>query len=228
MLLDIKQINEESFVINFGNEINIYKNILVNTFAEHILKDIVNINILNIKNCVASFNKILIQFDPINTNKNKLLKYLHSINLNNIDKIKRKNKIINIPICYDAPHSFDINELSYKNNILNEVIISEHLKTLFHVYMIGFIPGLPFLGNINFNFATPRKLSPRLEVPRGSVGIVDNLCVIYPQNTPGGWNIIGRTPIELFNKKSKNHSLLKPGYKVKFKKISIEEFNSYE
>jgi len=92
--------------------------------------------------------------------------------------------------------------------------------------MIGFMPGLPFMGNINTAFSVKRKSSPRIDVPKGSVGIVDNLCVIYPNNSPGGWNIIGRTPIELFLKNKKFPTLIKPGNKVKFKLISKKEFES--
>ena len=90
--------------------------------------------------------------------------------------------------------------------------------------MIGFMPGLPFMGDIDESLSVPRKLSPRINVPKGSVAIVDNLCVIYPNNSPGGWNIIGNTPLNLFLKNKKEPTLLKPGNKVKFKSISKNEF----
>jgi inhibitor of KinA len=92
--------------------------------------------------------------------------------------------------------------------------------------MIGFMPGLPFMGNININLSVKRKISPRINVPKGSVGIIDNLCVIYPNNSPGGWNIIGRTPFELFLKNKKYPILLNPGNKVAFKSITKKEFES--
>ena len=88
------------------------------------------------------------------------------------------------------------------------------------------MPGLPFMGDIDINLSVKRKLSPRINVPKGSVGIVDNLCVIYPNNSPGGWNIIGKTPIELFSKNKKNPTLLNPGNKVKFKFISKKKFET--
>ena len=90
--------------------------------------------------------------------------------------------------------------------------------------MIGFLPGLPFLGTMNINNKIPRKLSPRLQVPSGSVGIVDNLCVIYPNDSPGGWNIIGKTKKRLFSLDKKNYSSISPGDQVQFKKISRDVF----
>ena len=99
-----------------------------------------------------------------------------------------------------------------------------HLETKFHVFMIGFLPGLPFLGTMNINYKIPRKLSPRLQVPWGSVGIVDNLCVIYPNDSPGGWNIIGKTKKRLFGLDKKNYSIISPGDQVQFKKISKDVF----
>ena len=111
--------------------------------------------------------------------------------------------------------------------LLKNEIIDIHLNTDFYVYMIGFMPGLPFMGNLDKTILIPRKLSPRVEVPSGSVAIVDNLCVIYPNISPGGWNIIGRTPQIMFNKNSHNPNLLRAGFKVKFKKISKKQFTEF-
>ena len=87
------------------------------------------------------------------------------------------------------------------------------------------MPGLPFMGDIDESLSVPRKLSPRVNVPKGSVGIVDNLCVIYPNNSPGGWNIIGSTPLNLFLKNNIEPTVLKPGNQVKFISISKSEFD---
>ena len=94
--------------------------------------------------------------------------------------------------------------------------INLHSSTIFYVFMIGFMPGLPFLGILNTKKSLPRLENPRLSVPSGSVGIVDNLSVIYPHKCPGGWNIIGKTNFNLFNFK-RNISIISPGDLVKFK-----------
>ena len=94
--------------------------------------------------------------------------------------------------------------------------------------MIGFLPGLPFLGKMKHNIKIPRIESPRFNVNSGSIGIVDNLCVIYPNNSPGGWNIIGKTKVKLFHLNKINNSTILPGDKVKFIQISKKEFNLYD
>ena len=108
------------------------------------------------------------------------------------------------------------------------MIIKSHLSTNFFVYMIGFMPGLPFMGDLQSNLSVSRLITPRVCVPSQSVGVVEKFCVIYPNESPGGWNIIGRTPIRLFFKNKKNPSLLKPGSNVKFRLISKKEFFELE
>ena len=106
-----------------------------------------------------------------------------------------------------------------------EEIINIHLNTCFFIYMIGFIPGHPFMGDLSSKLFLNRLKTPRVKVPEGSVGIVEKFCNVYPHESPGGWNIIGRTPIKLFDTKNElSPCLLSPGDLVKFKSISKEEF----
>jgi len=227
MFKNINQITEQAFLIDFGSEIEIENNFLVNLFAEKILHDSKKIKELNIKNCVPSFNKILIQFDPLINNKSKILNYINSIKISKSQK-NNNNKIFEIPICYDNIYALDLDIISNITKLAKKEIIKAHLETLFHVYMIGFMPGLPFMGDMNKKLSISRKITPRINLPKGSVGIVDRLCVIYPQESPGGWNIIGRTPINFFLKNKNDPLLIKPGDKIKFKEISVNEFAGYE
>ena len=227
MFKHINQINEQSFLIDFGSEIDIKINYIVNLYSGIILNDIKKIKELKILNCVPSYNKILIQFDPIYSNKNAIIKYIKSIKINK-KQINKKVNTVEIPICYDKQYSLDLEEISKITKLSKKKIINEHLKILFHVFMIGFLPGLPFTGFMSSKFSLERKLTPRTKVPKGSVGLVNRLCVIYPQESPGGWNIIGRTPIDLFSKNKREPLLVYPGDKIKFKKISNQEFLSYE
>jgi len=223
MLKSISQISEQAFLLDFGENIDIKTNNFVIFYSNLILENINLNNYLGILNCIPSYNKILIHFDPNTNKKNKILDFLNSIFLTPF-KLNTSKKLIEIPICYEDEYSLDLEDVSKQANLSKKDIIKLHLSTIFHVYMIGFMPGLPFMGDINTNLSVKRKLSPRINVPKGSVGIVDNLCVIYPNNSPGGWNIIGRTPIELFLKNKKYPTLLNPGNKVKFKFISKKEF----
>ena len=227
MFKHITQTSEQSFIIDFGKDINIEINNIVNLFTQIILTNSKIIDELNIKNVAPSFNKILIQFDTIYYNKSKILNFIKSIKVEKEEK-NFINNILEIPICYDDIFSLDFKDIEKKTGLKRNEIINEHLKTIFHVYMIGFLPGLPFMGNMDDRLSLSRKDSPRLKVPKGSVGIVDNLCVIYPQESPGGWNIIGRTPINLFNKKKKESLVLNPGDKIKFKQISAKIYSEYK
>ena len=153
----------------------------------------------------------------------KVIVFLHSLNQKEITHVNKK-EIVEIPICYDDEFALDIIDVSEKTRITKSNIIKLHLSTEFYVYMIGFMPGLPFMGNLDKQLSVPRKLTPRVHVPAGSVGIVDNLCVIYPNQSPGGWNIIGRTPQRMFDKNKKNPTFVNAGYSVKFKSISKKQF----
>ena len=227
MLEQINQISEQAFLLDFGTDIDIKTNNYVLSFAERIFKEIEKDNYLEIKNCVPSYNKILIQFNPSSTKKLKILDFLHSIDIKKIITDKDK-KIVEMPICYDDEFALDIDDIAAKKQIKKADIIDLHVSTKFYVYMIGFMPGLPFMGNLDERLSVPRKATPRIHVPAGSVGIVDNLCVIYPDNSPGGWNIIGRTPQRLFFKEKNNPNLLNPGYFLKFKPISKKQFREMD
>ena len=223
----INQINEEAFLLDFGSKIDIEINTTVNLFAKIILNSPKKIQALKITNIVPSYNKILIRFDPSIKKKNKIIDYLKSIKISQ-KKNNEKSKIIEIPVCYDDKYAIDLNYISKITNLNKNEIIDLHTNTLFHVYMIGFLPGLPFMGNIDKIVNLPRKLTPRINIPKGSIGIVDNLCVIYPQNSPGGWNIIGRTPVEIFPNVYKNSFNINAGDKIKFKMITKNEFINYD
>ena len=105
-------------------------------------------------------------------------------------------------------------------------IVKEHLNTDFFVYMIGFVPGQPFLGDLNKNMYHDRLDTPRIKINKGSVGIVEKFCTIYTFESPGGWNIIGKTPLDLFDINKKTTSLLSPGDTVRFKSISKKDLLS--
>ena len=227
MINNIKQISEQAFLLDFGDEITKEINCNVIKIFYHIHNQIQKDNFLDLKNCVPSYNKLLLQFNPIKENKNEIHDFIKSIDITKINS-QITNQEIEIPICYDEEFSLDIHDVSKKTNLEKNTIIESHLSTNFFVYMIGFMPGLPFMGDLNSNLNVPRLTTPRVRVPSRSVGIVEKFCVIYPNESPGGWNIIGRTPIRLFFKDKKNTSLLNPGSNVKFRLISKKEFFDLE
>lgn len=134
------------------------------------------------------------------------------------------SKTVEIPICYDEEFGIDLHELSQSLGISIDEIIALHSNTPVRVFMLGFSPGLPYLGLFNEKLNIPRRATPRVKLAAGSVAIANRQCVIYPYETPGGWHIVGRTPVRLFSPNRAPHTLYQPGDTVIFKPISKEEF----
>ena len=223
MIKNVNQISEQAILLDFGNKITKEINQNVHNTFYFISKKMQKNNFLGLKNCVPSYNKLLIQFYPSKKNKEELLNFINSIE---IDQIKENMNVeeLEIPVCYDEEFALDIQNVSKKIKINEDAIIKSHLSTNFFVYMIGFMPGLPFMGDLESHLSVKRLTSPRLRVPSGSIGIVEKFCVIYPNKSPGGWNIIGRTPIKLFYKDKSPPTLLNPGAQIKIRSISKKEF----
>jgi inhibitor of KinA len=133
--------------------------------------------------------------------------------------------IFEIPVCYHESFGLDLDEVAGHAKLSIEEVIAMHTEATYTVYMIGFLPGFAYMGGLNQQLATPRKQTPRLHVPAGSVGIGGEQTGIYPLTSPGGWQIIGRTPAMMFNLENEQPSLLQPGDKVVFKPIELEEFH---
>ena len=129
-----------------------------------------------------------------------------------------------LPCCYDTTMGLDLAALEQDLGMDCEQIISIHQETSFHVYALGFLPGLPFLGELPSALARPRRTEPRTRVPSGSVAIANRMCVIYPWNSPGGWHIVGRCPVPLFDISRPIPALIAVGDCVRFRSVSIEEF----
>lgn len=133
-----------------------------------------------------------------------------------------------IPVCYDEPFGLDIKEVADYHHLPVEKIIELHTSTVYKVYMMGFSPGFPYMGILPASLITPRKSSPRVRVPAGSVAISGNQTGVYPIESPGGWNIIGRTPLKLFDKAKDNPFLLNTGDSIKFIPITQQQFEQWE
>lgn len=132
-----------------------------------------------------------------------------------------------IPVCYDPVFALDMEELIAAKNISADDIVRIHSAKTYTVYMLGFLPGFTYMGKVDDAIAMPRKINPRPGVEAGSVGIAGNQTGIYPLVSPGGWQLIGRTPLKLFTPDKDDFTLLKPGDTVQFYSISKDEFSSY-
>ena len=140
--------------------------------------------------------------------------------------IAGRPRLIEIPVCYDPEFGFDLDRVAEHTKLSEREIVNLHSRVEYQVACIGFVPGFPFLAGLPKNLATPRRDVPRKEIPPGSVGIGGAQTGIYPLRSPGGWNLIGRTPLRLFDPTKNPPTLLRPGDRVRFRVITREEFES--
>lgn len=137
-------------------------------------------------------------------------------------------RIVEIPVCYGGEFGPDLDYVAEHNGLTPDEVINIHSSGSYLVYMIGFAPGFPFIGGMSEQIAAPRRDTPRLKIPERTVGIAGMQTGIYPIETPGGWQLIGRTPVKLFRPMDESPTLLKAGDKIKFKPISLEEYHHWE
>ena len=133
-----------------------------------------------------------------------------------------------LPCCYDAEFGLDLGSLAQDLTLDAARIVDLHQATTFHVYALGFLPGLPFLGDLPAELARPRRSEPRLRVPAGSIAIANRMCVIYPWNSPGGWHILGRCPVPLFDITCAVPALIAVGDSVRFRSVTQAEFRDLD
>jgi inhibitor of KinA len=139
-----------------------------------------------------------------------------------------EERLIKIPVCYEQQFAPDLFEVAAAKNLSPQEVISIHSSKEYRVYMLGFVPGFAYMGDVDESIAVPRRHQPRLQVDAGSVGITGKQTGIYPFATPGGWQIIGRTPLKLFDREEEQPVLLHPGDRIKFHSITADEFEDYQ
>jgi len=219
MIKNISNLGDAALYCDFGTEVN--KDI--NSKVIKLFETIREKNIEGINNLTPSYNKLIISFDLKITNFKKIKEIVKNIEIKKTQKLNSKK--IEIPVCCDSSFSLDIERLEKKLNLDREQILEVFFNKEFFCYMTGFIAGMPFLGDLEEKMRAQRLETPRVKVPKGSVGLTEQFANIYTFESPGGWNIIGNTPLNVFDiTKEKEPNLINPGDKVKFKRISMEEY----
>jgi inhibitor of KinA len=177
---------------------------------------------------IPTYTSLTLFYKPEIISYTNLCKLLETLLINSDEKELPLPKEIIIPTCYGGKYGADLESVALKNNLTPEEVIKIHSTPSYLVYMLGFTPGFPYLGGMDKRIATPRLETPRALVEAGSVGIAGEQTGMYSIDSPGGWQIIGKTPLKLFDINSKEPFLLKAGYLVKFKPISEEEYYNLE
>ena len=219
MLKNILNLGDAALYCDFGKEVDKETNSKVIKYFKNIKEK----KIEGITNITPSYNKLIISFDLNFTNFNEIKKKIENLEIKEFSKVEGKS--INIPICCDDIFALDIKRLEKKLNIRKDQIYEKFFSKEYYCYMTGFIAGHPFLGDTDLSIRTKRLETPRVKIPRGSVGITEQFCNIYSFESPGGWNIIGNTPLNIFNKSNElSPNLINPGDTVKFNQITIEDY----
>ena len=222
MIKNISNLGDAALYCDFGKEVNKDTNTKVIKYFKSIKKE----NILGIDNLTPSYNKLIISFDLKKTSYQSIKNLIEKLDIDTNDDLK--NKKIEVPVCISDDFSLDIRRLEQNLKISREKIYENFFNKEFFCYMTGFIAGMPFLGDLDFNMRAKRLETPRVKVPKGSVGLTEQFANIYTFESPGGWNIIGNTPLNIFdNSKETDPNLINPGDSITFKEITLDQYRNY-
>lgn len=226
----ISPLGDSAILISFGNIIDAG----VNKMILHLAIKLNSTRITGIKDIVPAYSSIAIHYDVFQVKSgsaetafelvtNWINKYLHDLDDMPHDDVRK----IKIPVCYSNKYGIDLDELEKTSGLTAEQIITLHTQKKYRVYMLGFLPGFAYMGEVDERIPISRKAQPRYKVDAGSVGIAGRQTGIYPFDSPGGWQIIGRTPLKLFDRDNADPVLFHPGDEVEFYSITEDEFENY-
>ncbi|MBX9629265.1 MAG: 5-oxoprolinase subunit PxpB [Burkholderiales bacterium] len=221
---------DRALVAEYGRALSVPINARVRAAAEHLLAH----PLPGMTDVVPAFAALTVHFDP-------LLVAAHHRTADPVtamrdalqhalakapDLPKRKARTVEIPVCYGGEFGEDLALVAQRSGLSEEDVVQVHSGTEYYVYTLGFLPGFAYLGGLDRRLVTPRLESPRKRVPAGSVGIGGDQTGVYPFETPGGWNLIGRTPIALFRFNEEAHAVIEPGDRVRFLAIGPRDFQA--
>ncbi|MDF2499539.1 MAG: hypothetical protein K0Q77_253 [Anaerosporomusa subterranea] len=219
------QAGDQGLVVEFGNEINAQINRQVHNLARALSSQALP----SILEVIPTYRSLLVYFDPLQISRLALTKRIESL-LDAQDTPEASQaepeaaRIVHIPVCYGGEFGPDLDFVAQHNGLSTDEVIRIHTSTPYQVYMLGFTPGFPYLGGMSDKIATPRLEKPRVKIPAGSVGIAGSQTGFYPIESPGGWQLIGRTPINGFDANSPNPFAFAAGDFLQFKSVALDEF----
>jgi KipI family sensor histidine kinase inhibitor len=217
----LRMMGDRGFLVELGDEIAPEINRRVRVLTAALDQDVPE-GVLEI---VPTYRSILMIYDPLLTSPAKLEKEISGL-LDRLDSIEiPEPTVVHIPVCYGGEHGPDLEHVAKVHDLTTEEVIRIHSEPQYLIYMIGFTPGFPFLGGLPEILATPRLESPRVLVPAGSVGIANNQTGMYSIDSPGGWQLIGRSPLKPFQPEKENPFLYQAGDYLKFDPITPEEYD---
>ena len=220
--MEIRAYGDAALLIEFKNEISLE----VHERLIRLYVNIKNASLNGISFIIPAYNSICVGYEKDHHSFDTLKHKIELISFRKPTISRNETKTIYIPVCYELEK--DILEVCYQTELRKETVISLHTQKTYTVFMQGFVPGFAYLGVLPEALRCARKTNPRTHVEQGAVAIAGGQTAIYPGNTPGGWQIIGKTPIPLLNADMEDPFLFKTAWNVKFHAIDFKEFNTIE
>lgn len=208
---------DSAVTVEFGNCIDEQINLAVHSFARRAAE------LDCVREVVPTYRSATVHYNAADVSLRELIAQLEPIAAN-LDLTQSSGETIEIPVLYGGEYGEDLSFVAAHNSITEREVIEIHSGAIYSVYMLGFTPGFPYLGGMSDKIAAPRLETPRVKIPAGSVGIAGSQTGVYPISSPGGWQLIGRTPINLFNLSAPDPFYIKAGQKIKFVPIDEAEF----
>lgn len=222
--LHYKEFGESAILVEWPKEIN---EVILND-VRYFYHHIIGASIDGLIDCNFVYNSMLITFNKNEITHKKLVSLLKTIYIRDKNTEEFKIQTWYIPVCYNEEFGLDLSEFLEHKGIDKKELISLHTSPFYTVYGVGFLPGFLYLGGLNKELFTPRKNIHRLFVPKGSIGIGGNQTGVYPQDSPGGWQIIGKTPVPFFNVKNTIPCIFNVGDKIKFYSVSKPQYELFK
>jgi inhibitor of KinA len=211
---------DTAIVVEFGDRID-------RTLSDRVLRlgaRVKAVQVPGVVETVPTYRSLMVHYDPLVTDSTALREQISAL-LDDNAVAAEPSRLWRIPACYEPSHAPDIAEVAETKGLTVDEVIRLHSETQFHIYMIGFVPGYPYMGDLPEQLVLPRRADPRIRVPAGSIAIASNMTAIYPIESPGGWHLIGTTPIRLFDAAQARPALFSPGDKVRFEPVTVAQFD---
>ena len=177
-----------------------------------------------VRETVPTYRSLLVHFDPLVTSMASVVDEIRKL-LGQEDEARPSATLWRVPACFEPTHAPDLAEVAERAKLTQDRVVQVLTDTLFHVYMVGFSPGYPYMGDVPPPLDLPRRTDPRVKVPTGSIAIAVGMIGIYPVESPGGWHLVGTSPIRLFDLRRARPALLSPGDKVRFAPVNARDFD---
>jgi inhibitor of KinA len=216
----IRLCGDRALIVEYGEGIDLAVNEKVRAMAAILRKSLPE----GVEAVIPAYRSLSLLYNPLSASADQLAKAVEALETDFRQTEIAEPRIVEIPVCYGGEFGPDLEIVANHNSLDADEVIAIHTSVDYHIYMIGFAPGFCYLGGLDRRLHTPRRKTPRTLLPAGSVGIAESQTGMYPQDSPGGWQIIGRTPLRLFAPWREEPFLYQAGDRVRFVSITEEQF----